>query len=179
MLSDEEMYARMAKGWRGGIPDGTICGQGSTRKHTRVVSEWLPVVCDKYGIKSVCDAGAGDLHWIRDVKWSVDYRPFDLIPRGDDVEKIDITTEVLPNCDAILCRMVLNHLVDGDDHGRVIDSIVNFRQSADYLIATNFVEGSDLDRAFQRLDLRGHLGEPLESTIDGHAKGCRLSLWRL
>ena len=179
MLSYKEMYARMVRGWRGGIPDGTICGEGSTRKNTRAVSKWLPMICDKYGITSVCDAGAGDLHWIKNVLWDVEYRAFDLIPRKKRVERIDITTELLPKCDAVLCRMVLNHLVDDGDHSLVFTSIENFRKSADYLIATNFVEGSDLKREFQRLDLREYLGEPLASVVDGHADGCRLSLWKL
>lgn len=180
MLSDEAMFERMAKGWRGGIPDGTICGNGSTLAHTKNVREWLPRLVDQLGIRSICDAGAGDMHWISRVEWSVDYRPFDLIPRQREIERIDITTQALPECDAILCRMVLNHL----DEERIQMALRQFRRSAVYLIATQF-NGEDLPKRspqFTRLDLRKepyNLGEPLESVQDGAESICSLAVWDL
>ncbi|RAX29143.1 UNVERIFIED_CONTAM: hypothetical protein DQE83_28620, partial [Escherichia coli] len=81
--------------------------------------EWLPKMAEKYGIESVADAGAGDLHWTPLIDWKVKYLPFDLIPRSRKVKKCDITRTKLPVTDAILCRMVLNHLGDGDDYSRV------------------------------------------------------------
>lgn len=177
MLSDEEMHERMRKGWRAGLKDGTVCGNGSTMAHTANIRQWLPEVCDRYGIKSVCDAGAGDLHWIGKVQWNVDYRPFDLIPRRPEVQKIDVTREALPACDAVLCRMVLNHL----DSERVQMALGLFRHSARYLFATQF-NGEDLPQRspqFTRLDLRCYLGDPLESVQDGAEDICSLALWAL
>jgi len=102
--------------------------------------------------------------------------PFDLIPRSHDVIKLDITREVLPKCDAILCRMVLNHL-DGD---RTVMAINLFRQSAKYLIATHFVgDKKNRTRQFTRLDLCRYFGEPLEMSRDGYEQDCRLALWVL
>ena len=176
MLSDKEMRDRMKNGWRGGKADGTICGQGSTLENTRSISHWLPMVVQSYPIGSVCDAGAGDLHWIDLVRWDVDYKPFDLIPRSKKVKKLDITTEALPKCDAILCRMVLNHL----DDERVTMALDLFRQSADYLIATHFVGGGvQRTSQFMRLDLTRWLDEPLEMARDGHEPNCRLAIWEL
>ena len=176
MLSDKEMYERMAKGWRGGIPDGTVCGQGSTKNNTRIITAWLPELCKRRGIDSICDAGAGDLHWIKDVRWQVDYQAFDLIPRHPDVKKLDITREALPECDAILCRMVLNHL----DKARVQDALDLFAESADFLIATHFVNGGiKRERQFTRLDITDWLGEPLEMCRDGHEDNCQLAVWKL
>ena len=174
MLSDKEMHDRMARGWRGGRANGTKCGQGSTRANTSAISRWLPDICQRFGIQSVCDAGAGDLHWVRWVDWDVEYKPFDLIPMSHDVKRLDITTEALPKCDAILCRMVLNHLCDD----RTAMAIKLFRQSATYLIATQFVgDKVRRTRQFARLDLCGYLGEPIEMSIDGHEQDCRLALW--
>ncbi len=176
MLSDKEMYDRMKKGWRRGSFDGTVCGQSSTLVNTRVISKWLPDVCQRFDIHSVCDAGAGDLHWIKNLLWDVEYKAFDLIPRSNDVKWVDITTEALPECDAILCRMVLNHL----DEGRTEMAINLFRESATYLIATHFVGGPEKNyRAFTRLDLCSYLGEPLEMSRDGHEDNCMLALWEL
>ena len=176
MLSSKDMYDRMKNGWQGGKPDGTICGQGSTRKNTSKVSSWLPKICEELTIKSVCDAGAGDMHWIKHVDWVVDYKPFDLIPRSHAVKKLDITKKQLPECDAILCRMVLNHL----DDQRVGMAINLFRKSAWFLIATHFIDGGvQRTSQFTRLDLTELLGEPLAMSVDGHEDNCRLAIWEL
>lgn len=174
MLSDQEMFQRMERGWRGGLHDGTICGFGSTMESTKRARAWLPEVCRRYGIKTLNDAGAGDLTWIRKVEWDVDYMPFDLIPRLPEIVKWDITTEALPAADAILCRHVLNHIQD-----RVEQTLALFRESARYLIATQFNHSDGGAREFERLDLREFLGKPLESIEDGGAEYCRLALWRL
>ena len=179
MLSDRAMHDRMKKGWRGGKPDGTICGGGSTLRNTANVTNWLPKVCDSYNIKTINDAGAGDLHWIKRIKWNVDYTPYDLFPRHESVQKIDITTETMQPADAIICRMVLNHLVDGDDVERVEMALDRFAESAEYLFATNFNNIKNRDRQFTRLDLCKFLGEPLDQVVDGHERGCVLALWRL
>lgn len=179
MLSDKEMHDRMVKGWRGGLGEGTRCGQGSLSVNTRVISSWLPKICAKYGIQSVCDAGAGDMCWVKDLTWDVDYKPFDLIPLDDSIQKLDITTEAMPECDAILCRLVLNHLVSMPDDARVTMAIEQFRLSAKYLIATHFAGGADRKRGFSRLDLTKWLGEPLEMSRDGHEDHCYLAIWEL
>jgi hypothetical protein len=176
MLTDEEMRARMVNGWRAGWPF-TVCGNGSLPEATAVIRGWLPKVCARHAIVTVCDAGAGDLQWMRGMTWDVDYRPFDLIPRRPDVRQADITRDPLPTCDAILCRMVLNHL----DEERVGMALGLFRKSARYLIATQF-NGEDLPQRspqFTRLDLRKWLGEPLESARDGREEACRLALWAI
>jgi len=180
MLTDEEMYERMANGWRAGRPE-TVCGNGSMLENTVNIRQWLPILVQQYGIRRVCDAGAGDMYWLRHMNWAVQYRAFDLIVRDPAVTKIDITKEALPPCDAILCRMVLNHLVDGPE--RIQMALALFRQSAKYLIATQF-DGPQPCRSkqFFRLDLRAepfNLGAPLEAMQDGAEEACRLALWNL
>ena len=180
MLSDKAMRERMAKGWRGGVPDGTICGQGSTIHNTARITEWLPGIIEKYSIASICDAGAGDLHWADSVDWPCDYKAYDLIPRADGIEEIDITTQRMQDSDAILCRMVLNHLGDGDDYSRVTMALDLFSQSSHFLIATHFIDGGvQRTEQFMRLDLTRWLGKPVEMCIDGHEGNCRLALWEL
>lgn len=182
MLSDADMHERMAKGWRMGLPDGTVCGNGSTMANTANVRAWLPQIVDEYDFTTINDAGAGDLHWVRKVQWGrpIAYRAFDLIPRVASVAALDITRDVMPPCDAILCRMVLNHL----DEPRILLALELFRCSARYLIATQF-DGENLPKRspqFTRLDLRGEpygLGKPLDSVQDAIEPACSLALWRL
>jgi len=183
MLSDAAMFERMKDGWLMGRPF-TVCGNGSTLKATQNIRRWLPKVVEKYGIQTVNDAGAGDLAWIRRMNWSVDYLPFDLIPRLPEVSKIDITTETMPPSDAILCRMVLNHLVDVGldsrrDETRIVMALDRFRESAKYLIATQFSRPHHKSPQFCRLDLSVYLGDPLEEVQDGSEEECRLALWAL
>jgi len=179
MLSDAEMRERMSKGWRAGLPE-TVCGNGSLRSNSKLSRTALPQWCAQYDIRSVCDAGAGDMHFVSGIAWSVQYQAFDLCPCVEDVQPLDITTQLLPFCDAILCRMVLNHL----DEPRILMALERFRSSAKYLIATQF-NGEDLPRRspqFTRLDMRKppySLGEPLEAVQDGSEDICRLALWKL
>lgn len=179
MLSDKDMHDRMVKGWRGGKPDGTICGAGSTIRNSTNVIDWLPDVCSRFGIQSVCDAGAGDLHWIRRVKWDVDYKPYDLFPRHESITKLDITTEYMAESDAVLCRFVLNHLMDGDDYERIEMALERFRRTSRFLIATNFSGNPGSNRGFVRLDLRDFLGDPLDYVVDGHEPNCVLAIWEI
>jgi len=173
MLSDDAMYERMAKGWRGGKPE-TVCGNGSTLINTAKIRQWLPSVVNRYGIQTLNDAGAGDMHWIRKIKWTVEYRPFDLVPRDGIVTRIDITNEAMPSADGLLCRHVLNHL---DGH-RIEAALSLFSQSSKYLIATQF-DWYDGNKEFTRLDLRVYLGDYLESVEDGGAEFCKLALWSI
>jgi hypothetical protein len=176
MLTDKEMHDRMANGWRAGQPF-TACGNGSLPDATTNIRRWLPEICARRGIVTVCDAGAGDLQWMAGMTWDVDYRPFDLVSRHLLVTQRDITRDPLPTCDAILCRMVLNHL----DEERVGMALTLFRRSTRHLFATQF-NGEDLPQRspqFTRLDLRQWLGEPLESVADGREEPCRLALWAI
>lgn len=176
-LSDEKMRERMQNGWRAGQPF-TECGNGSLPQNTKNIREWLPRMCHKYHIETINDAGAGDMAWMRGMEWEVGYRPFDLIPRSPEVIQCDITTQVLPRADAIICRMVLNHLADDPD--RIQAAIDNFIASdATYLIATHFVptDRPDPTPAFQRVDLTQYLGKYEAFATDGNEPHCRLALW--
>lgn len=172
--SDDALEDRMVKGWAGGLKDGTPCGGGSTRASARNVVQELPKLCEKYSITSIADAGAGDLHWIRDIEWNVYYRAYDLVPRDEEVDRWDITKDPLPLCDAILCRHVLIHF----DPPRIERTLELFRQSAKYLFASQYDNhrGFDSGRQYNPTDLRKWLGEPLERIKDA---GSDLALWSL
>ena len=86
------------------------CGRGSVYENTEVTRTLLADIAKKYNIKTVSDAGAGDLSWINSVDWDVDYAPYDIRKWDERVIQFDITKEVLPKTDLIMCRHVLNHL---------------------------------------------------------------------
>lgn len=179
MWTDEDVHRRMTSGWGGGLNRGTPCGAGSTLERTTEIRARLPELVKEYGIRSVCDAGAGDLHWIEHVPWTVDYRAFDLVPRKPQVAVIDISREALPPCDLILCRLVLVHL----DPERAQRALELFRQSGKYLLATqhNGENRFNRDLQYNEWNLSTEpfgLGEPIESIPDARPDST-LSLWRL
>jgi len=137
---------------------------------TENIRKWLPGLVDRYDIKTVCDAGAGDLHWVSHVEWDVDFYPFDLVPRHKDVKQLDISQEALPPCDLIICRMVFNHMSPEDTR----KAIELFKKSGKYLLASTY---SVKTRPFHDVDLG--LGSPIEGCDDGHEEGCELCLWSL
>ncbi len=173
-LTDAQMRERMAKGWRMGAPF-TACGNGSLPRNTANIRSKLPGLLDNYGITVVNDAGCGDLMWRHGMRWGGEFVNFDLFPRAPGVMAWDITTEAMPPADAILARMVLNHLQE-----RVEQTLLLFRESAPVLIATQFDGGGpQRDVQFNRLDLREWLGEPIVRLTDGSEPGCSLAMFEL
>ena len=167
--SDKELLERMIVGWNPNRPRQSPCGDGSEPNKTRNIRKWLPEIIEKYDIEILNDAGAGDLKWIQLIDWDIDYKGYDLYPRHEAVEQIDITKEIMRPCDAILCRMVLVHL----DKERVLRALENFRKCAKYLIVTHYHSPMDCrlnyDDPFHHTvmtDDEFKLGEILESIED-------------
>jgi len=122
---------KVVKGWRS---TETPCGAGSELRNTTNVRSSLLEIVKKYKVKTVVDAGAGDLNWMKHMKWDVQYQGYDLYPRHESVIQFDLTKETLPKSDLILCRHVLNHL-SPDYAQKCID---NFSKSeSKYLAVTN------------------------------------------
>ena len=175
MRTPEGERARFARGWGSGKSDGTVCGFGSTLKATEVIREWLPSVVRTFDFRSICDAGAGDLHWIARVVWPAGtvYQPYDLVVRHPFVQELDITAELLPECDLILCRYVLNHL----NAEQVERALWQFQCAGRYLLATQFPSDDRTPGDFHEYDLRTFgLGEPLTTHPDARGE---LALWSL
>jgi len=122
---------KVVKGWRS---TETPCGAGSELRNTTNVKSSLLEIVKKYKVKTVVDAGAGDLNWMKHMEWDVQYQGYDLYPRHESVIQFDLTKETLPKSDLILCRHVLNHL-SPDYAQKCID---NFSKSeSKYLAVTN------------------------------------------
>jgi len=132
-MTDDHLLLKVERGWR--TPNGeTKCGTGSMKQNARQITNHLLNIIETYDIKSISDAGAGDLNWIQRIDWNIDYQGYDLYPRHKDVVKCDVTKKILRKSDLILCRHVLNHL--SIDY--VENAIYNFQQSGSkYLLITN------------------------------------------
>jgi hypothetical protein len=110
------------------------CGRGSVFEHTAKTRKLLEVIVPKYNIKTVADAGAGDLSWVHATNWDVTYTPYDIRKWHPDVIQLDITKDILPKTDLVMCRHVLNHI----PHELQLEALERFKESGStYLFMTH------------------------------------------
>lgn len=161
--------AKFSEIWRsnGWACAETRSGSGSTLAQTVAVRRELSKLFGELGVRTLVDAGCGELNWMGKISESLDlYLGFDVVDdlvadlrkRFDERKthffaSADVTHHVLPRADAILCRDVLTHL----PHAMVKEALENFRKSgARYLIATTFPRGRNEPiriGAWQAMDL--------------------------
>lgn len=127
----------------------TVSGLGSEDAATAAVREALPALLDRIGAKSLLDAPCGAAGWIRDCARGVSYTGIDIVPaliaanvaqaeRGAFAGRFlvaDMTRDVLPCADAVLCRDGLVHL--SFDNIRRASGRIR-ASGARWLIATTF-----------------------------------------
>ncbi len=157
--------------WKGEHP----CGTGSIFKNTETTRNFLVNITKKYNIKTISNAGAGIPDWINKLKWPhpVIIKHYDIDIKRKDVIKFDITTEVLPKTDLIICRHVLNHLYSWKN--LITAAMNNFEKSGSTYILHSHDHRTDF--------LYTELGEPLETVTDkAFKKGktkWQYTLWRI
>lgn len=171
--------------WPGGEPE-TGCGVGSTMGATEHVRLWLPGALERLGVERLLDAPCGDRNWIRRVALpcayiGVDHEPSHVERAGDDgteVWMVDIRSDALPECDAILSRDFFQHLSRAD----AAAALTNFLATgAKWLITTCHGaedEGDIVTGEFRRIDWRKAWGEPIDRCADGKF-GRILGVWAL
>lgn len=127
--------------------DETRSGQGSSLAGTTGLRAELPGLLQFLDIHSLADAGCGDLNWMQTLTDGLQlYIGYDIVPAlVSDVQarlnarpncffkSLDIVTEPLAQCDAVISRDCLTHLpLDA-----ALLALRNFRRSgARYLFAT-------------------------------------------
>lgn len=175
----------------------TYSGPGSTFRNTAPIRRGLTKYFANLGVKSLVDAGCGDLNWMRYLVPNLDrYMGYDIVPalveRNQSLYnhhvhchfgQADIVTQTLPKADAILCRHVLTHLPLEDS----LKAIALFKKSgARYLFATIYdpAENKNIEvGAWFRNDLVGapfNLGTPIRWLLDGEEKvGCWIGIWEI
>ncbi|HYC64515.1 MAG TPA: GlcNAc-transferase family protein, partial [Reyranellaceae bacterium] len=173
MLAPQErskrIAARFSEIWRsnGWNCAETRSGSGATLAQTEVLRGELTRLFGELGIRTLVDAGCGELNWMSRISDALDlYLGFDVVEdliaqlrerferrKSHFFNTAEITRDVLPRADAVLCRDVLTHL----PHAMVREALTNFRASgARYLIATTFPRGRNEPiriGAWQAMDL--------------------------
>ena len=167
---------RMIHGWRNGLPE-TPCGLGSTLEYTEDIRIGIGGLIKRLNIRSINDIGAGDLNWILESGWPVDYKAYDIVQRHESVEQLDITTQTPRDCDLTLCRDVLIHLTNDEAY----QALRNIWASSAYMLVTTYdvPANCELTRVYRKMNLElppYDLGAPIISILE-RTEGKKLGLW--
>ncbi len=172
----------------------TRSGSGSTEPATAALKPAFSRLLADLEIRSLLDAGCGDMNWITAATGMLDsYSGVDIVEalvtqnmrlfgqrRGHFFTTADITRDPLPRVDAVLCRHVLTHLPTAE----IQRALKNFAAcGARWLIATTYESADNTETKpghWRRLDLERApfcLPAPVQYLADGN--GCRLGVWRI
>lgn len=126
----------------------SVSGYGSTLENTLELRLALPDIFRKYNITSVVDVPCGDWNWMSQVPLTgIYYTGCDIVPRliHDNIvvygqrniafKLLDITKEVPPGSDLVLCRDLLFHL-SNEDIKAALNNI--WASGCKYLMTTSF-----------------------------------------
>jgi len=176
-----------AKSWSG--PDSDQAATESLRAQ-------LPQLFQMLEIRMLADAGCGGMEWMSLISESLRfYFGFDAVSkplldarerhgrrRGHFFAEADITVDLLPVCDAILCRDVLTYL----SLEQSLLALKLFRQSgARFLLATNYTEGENHRLAtgtWRPLRLTAppfNLPQPQHTIVEPGDRGRTLGIWQI
>jgi hypothetical protein len=195
------VFERIHRGQAWGS-DESASGIGSTRERAAAFIPELIQVLRECDTRLLMDAPCGDCNWIAPVADSVErYVGVDVVPTLIDANNArhaapnrtfllaDLTRDLLPEADVILCRDCLVHFSFADARR----AIVRLRESGSrYLLTTTFIgDRTNLDirtGGWRPLNLQRapfHFPAPLR-LIDEHCthsggggRDKRLALWRL
>ncbi|MDR1023729.1 MAG: class I SAM-dependent methyltransferase [Prevotellaceae bacterium] len=162
-------------------------GTGSTIKATVMIRKHLPLIIERYAIRSMLDVPCGDYNWMRAVEKKCHYIGGDIVPEliennqklyaSDNVQfkLIDIIKDTLPAVDLIFCKDCLQHL----SYANVHKALWNFKSSnSKYLMVTSYSKtwlNHDIENGdYRPLNLRKspfRLPKPLLRVTEEHGFG--------
>lgn len=179
----------------------SLSGCGSNIDMTNDIRKHLPLLFEKFKIKSVIDSPCGDWNWMKLVNLdNIDYIGYDILSdilefnnnnykkENINFEYKDIINDSLPSSDLIICRDFMFHIRNEYN----IKLLENFKNSGSkFLLSTSFdyiLENQDLsdgnDWGYRPINLLlppYNLGEPLYSFNEEHpdCHGRTLYLWKI
>lgn len=126
----------------------SVSGVGSELAHTVEVRKNLPVLLERYQIKSMIDGPCGDFNWIKHIDLDgINYLGIDIVDEliqknvalyssiNISFRAMDIVVDALPKSDLFLCRDCFIHLTLSD----AMKAIKNIKESgATWFLATSF-----------------------------------------
>lgn len=129
-----------------------LCGPGSTMNYTQNIRKELPIMIEKFKIKSILDLPCGDFSWMSTIKFPghVKYIGADIVEfminenrkkyPEVDFRTVDLTTDRLPDVDLLICRDCLLHL-NFTNIEKVLKNISD--SNINYILMSNWFEQYD------------------------------------
>lgn len=150
--------------------DESTSGPGSTLKYTENLRKALPEVINKLKLNRIFDAPCGDFNWMKHVLSEIDieYIGGDVVRSLIDSHNqkysnskttfihIDLTKDVFPQADLMICRDCLFHLSFQDTEGVISNYLAS---GIPYLFATTHINKSNFSNkdiktgSFRLIDL--------------------------
>jgi SAM-dependent methyltransferase len=180
------------------VDDESRSGGGSNLYATEKIRKAIPGLFLKYGVRSVLDIPCGDFFWFKEMNLDLDsYIGGDIVvpliasvaekytSHNRSFRVMDVTKDMLPDCDLILVRDCFIHL----SFAAVFAALRNILQSKiRYLLTTHFADAPanvDIDIGSchaVNLCASPFNFPPAQELIDDYAKGImphQLGLWRV
>ena len=180
------------------VDDQSRSGGGSNLYATEKIRKAIPGILAKYGVRSVLDIPCGDFFWFKEMNLDIDsYIGGDIVvpliasvaakytSPNRSFRVMDLTRDVLPECDLILVRDCFIHL----SFKSIFAALTNISQSKiRYLLTTHHAdvaENMDIETgSWHALNLCAppFSFPPALELIDDYAKGLtfhQLGLWRI
>ncbi|MEF2174956.1 MAG: class I SAM-dependent methyltransferase [Candidatus Absconditabacteria bacterium] len=127
-------------------------GMGSNIQNTRHILSGIKTIIQEYNIKTFLDVPCGDCNWIDPNNLGCEYIGADIVQDlidnnksklpGIEFQKIDLTTDKIPQVDLIMCRECLQHL-SFENGKKAINNIIN--SGSKYLLVTHYSNGENKD----------------------------------
>jgi SAM-dependent methyltransferase len=126
----------------------SVSGSGSEIQNTKVIQNELPVLLQKFNIKSILDIPCGDWNWMKNVNLcGASYIGADIVEPliksnkinypNIDFRVMDLINDPLPKVDLIFTRDCLGHL----NNNNILKALKNCKESkSKYLLATSFTK---------------------------------------
>lgn len=193
-LSTKIIFTRIYQNNTWADPE-SVSGRGSTLGRTESLRRALPQLLHDVQAKSLLDAGCGDFNWMQHVDLhGIKYIGIEVVEElvarnerahaaaGRSFYNLDITNDLLPTVDVILCRDCFIHLSFKHIHA----AVANFKKSkSTFLLATTHAgvaENRDIRSGDWRsinLQLPPFNFPSSVCLLEEDAEGKYLAMWRL
>ena len=174
----------------------TRSGVGSTLEMTVEIRKELPILLEKYGIKTLLDAPCGDFFWMKETLLPIEkYIGGDIVAEmiaennrlygqeNREFRSLHLLKSELPVADMLLCRDCLVHFSFED----IFSALSNIQKSPiTYLLMTHFPEMKEntdiLTGRWRALNFEKapfYFPPPIALIQEKIAKGKTLALWKI
>jgi hypothetical protein len=177
--------------------DESVSGLGSALQATGVLRRELPLLLERWELRSMLDLPCGDYGWMQHAALPLEqYIGADIVPAviealqpKGDFRLLDLTRDALPRVDVVFCRDCLVHLSYAD----IAASVANLQRSGSAFLLTTHFTDHDANEDIESGDWRVlnftqppfHWPAPLDLIVeqceeaDGGYRDKTMALWRI